>query len=213
MRIGVLISGRGSNLQSLLDAQFEGRLSAEVVTVISNVPHAEGLEKAASSGIPHQIINHKEFVGPHDFDDSLHNALISAGADFICLAGFMRILGDNFIAKWPNRIINIHPSLLPSFKGLHTHKRALQAGVCFTGCTIHFVRPAVDEGPIILQAVVPTLPNDTPEKLANRVLQQEHVIYPIAVRMIAEGRVKIKGDKVRIKDANFAGTPIINPSS
>ena len=213
MKIGVLISGHGSNLQSLINAQLEGQLSAEIVTVISNVPNVKGLERAASCGIPHQVINHKNFDESRDFDEALNKALILADANFICLAGFMRILGNDFISNWLNRIINIHPSLLPSFKGLHTHERALKAGVCFTGCTIHFVSPAVDEGPIILQAVVPTLPNDTAEILSNRVLQQEHIIYPLAVRMIAEGRVKIEGNKVKVKDANFEGTSIMNPSS
>ena len=212
MRIGILISGRGSNLQSLINAQFEGRLCAEIVMVISNVPNAEGLKKAISSKIPHQVINHNEFAEAKDFDDALHNVLTSAGADLICLAGFMRILGDGFVSKWPNRIINVHPSLLPAFKGLHTHERALEAGVCFTGCTIHFVRPSVDEGPIILQAVVPTFPDDTTEELANRVLQQEHIIYPLAVRMIAQGRIKVEGGKVKVEDAIFNRTPMMNPS-
>ncbi len=211
MNIGVLISGRGSNLRSLIEAQVGGQLSAEIATVISNVPDASGLEIAASHGIPIKVINHKEFDSRKNFEGALNKALILADIDLICLAGFMRILSDTFVNNWRDRLINVHPSLLPSFKGLNTHERALEAGVCFTGCTIHFVRPAMDDGPIILQAAIPTLPQDTPESLANRVLQQEHIIFPLAVRMIAEGRVKVEGNVVRIEGASSHGTPIINP--
>ena len=211
MNIGVLISGRGSNLRSLIEAQVGGQLSAEIATVISNVPDASGLEIAASHGIPIKVINHKEFDSRKNFEGALNKALILADIDLICLAGFMRILSDTFVNNWRDRLINVHPSLLPSFKGLNTHERALEAGVCFTGCTIHFVRPAMDDGPIILQAAIPTLPQDTPETLANRVLQQEHIIFPLAVRMIAEGRVKVEGNVVKIEGASFHSTPIINP--
>lgn len=211
MNIGVLISGRGSNLRSLIEAQVGGQLSAEIATVISNVPDASGLEIAASHGIPIKVINHKEFDSRKNFEEALNKALILADIDLICLAGFMRILSDTFVRNWRDRLINVHPSLLPSFKGLNTHERALEAGVCFTGCTIHFVRPAMDDGPIILQAAIPTLPQDTPETLANRVLQQEHIIFPLAVRMIAEGRVKVEGNVVKIEGASFHNAPIINP--
>lgn len=211
MNIGVLISGRGSNLRSLIEAQVGGQLSAEIATVISNVPDASGLEIAASHGIPIKVINHKEFDSRKIFEGALNKALILADIDLICLAGFMRILSDTFVNNWRDRLINVHPSLLPSFKGLNTHERALEAGVCFTGCTIHFVRPAMDDGPIILQAAIPTLPQDTPETLANRVLQQEHIIFPLAVRMIAEGRVKVEGNVVKIEGASFHNAPMINP--
>ena len=211
MNIGVLISGRGSNLRSLIEAQVGGQLSAEIATVISNVPDASGLEIAASHGIPIKVINHKEFDSRKIFEGALNKALILADIDLICLAGFMRILSDTFVNNWRDRLINVHPSLLPSFKGLNTHERALEAGVCFTGCTIHFVRPTMDDGPIILQAAIPTLPQDTPETLANRVLQQEHIIFPLAVRMIAEGRVKVEGNVVKIEGASFHSAPIINP--
>ena len=211
MNIGVLISGRGSNLRSLIEAQVGGQLSAKIATVISNVPDASGLEIAASHGIPIKVINHKEFDSRENFEGALNKALILADIDLICLAGFMRILSDTFVNNWRDRLINVHPSLLPSFKGLNTHERALEAGVCFTGCTIHFVRPAMDDGPIILQAAIPTLPQDTPETLANRVLQQEHIIFPLAVRMIAEGRVKVEGNVVKIEGARFHNAPIINP--
>ena len=175
------------------------------------MPGVRGLEYAATKGIANTVINHKKFDNRDAFEEALHKTLIFAGVDFICLAGFMRILGDEFVDKWTDRIINIHPSLLPSFKGLHTHVRALEAGVRFAGCTIHFVRPAVDEGPIILQAVVPILPNDSSESLEARVLQQEHIIYPSAVRMVAEGRVRVRGKKVRIMDTGIPSAPIINP--
>ena len=211
MNVGVLISGRGSNLRSLIEAQVGGQLSAEIVTVISNIPDAPGLEIAKSHGVRSEVINHEEFDSQKNFEEALNKALILADIDLICLAGFMRILSDNFVNKWKDRLINIHPSLLPSFKGLNTHERALKAGVRFTGCTIHFVRPTMDDGPIILQAAIPTLAHDTPETLANRVLQQEHIIFPIAVRMIAEGRVKVEGNVVRIEGASFHGAPIINP--
>ena len=211
MNIGVLISGRGSNLRSLIEAQVGGQLSAKIATVISNVPDASGLEIAASHGIPIKVINHKEFDSRKNFEGALNKALILADIDLICLAGFMRILSDTFVNNWRDRLINVHPSLLPSFKGLNTHERALEAGVCFTGCTIHFVRPAMDDGPIILQAAIPTLPQDTPETLANRVLQQEHIIFPLAVRMIAEGRVKVEGNVVKIEGASFHNAPMINP--
>ena len=211
MKVGVLISGRGSNLRSLIEAQVRGQLSAEIVTVISNVPDAPGLEIAKSHGVRSEVINHKEFDSQKSFEETLNKALILADTDLICLAGFMRILSDNFVSKWKDRLINVHPSLLPSFKGLNTHERALKAGVCFTGCTIHFVRAAMDDGPIILQAAIPTLAQDTPETLANRVLEQEHIIFPLAVRKIAEGRVKVEGNVAKIESASFHSAPIINP--
>ena len=211
MKVGVLISGRGSNLRSLINAQVGGQLSADVVKVISNVPDAPGLAIARSHEIRSEVINHKDFDNQKNFEEALNKALTLADIDLICLAGFMRILSNNFVNKWKDRLINVHPSLLPSFKGLNTHERALRAGVCFTGCTIHFVRATTDEGPIILQAAIPTLAQDTPETLANRVLEQEHIIFPLAVRMIAEGRVKVEGNVVRIKGVSFHSTPMINP--
>ena len=212
MKVGVLISGRGSNLRSLIEAQVGGQLSAELVKVISNVPDAPGLEIAKSHGVRSEVINHKDFDSQKNFEGALNKALILADIDLICLAGFMRILSDYFVNKWKDRLINVHPSLLPSFKGLNTHERALKAGVRFTGCTIHFVRVAMDDGPIILQAAIPTLAQDTPETLANRVLEQEHIIFPLAVRMIAEGRVKVEGNVVKIEGTSFHSTPMINPS-
>ena len=213
MKVGVLISGRGSNLQSLIDAQLAGDLSAEIVLVVSNVPGVKGLDRAEAAGIPTKIINHKDFEDRPTFEDALHDALTDANVELVCLAGFMRLLTDDFVDKWTDRLINIHPSLLPAFKGLHTHERALDAGVRFTGCTIHFVRPAMDDGPIILQAAVPILTDEDAATLATRVLEQEHKMYPLAVKMVAEGRTHFEEGRVKIKDAGNPGAPIINPSS
>lgn len=201
MKVGVLISGRGSNLASLIDACAQPDFPAEIVTVISNNPGAKGLEIAEAAGIPARVINHRDFAVRDTFDACLSEALEDAGAEFICSAGFMRILTDGFVEKWRNRQVNIHPSLLPAFKGLHVHARALEAGVRITGATVHFVRPEMDEGPIVAQAAVPVMLNDTEETLAARVLEAEHKLYPLALRLIAEGRVRIVDEKVIISPA------------
>ena len=213
MKIGVLISGRGSNLQSLIDAQTNGLLGAEIGIVISNVPEVQGLDRAAAAGIPTTVINHKDFDGREPFEDALDEELVSYGIELVCLAGFMRLLTGGFVNRWTDRLINIHPSLLPSFKGLHTHERALEAGVRFGGCTVHFVRAEMDAGPIIGQAAVPILSDDTPDTLADRVLSEEHKIYPLAIKMIAEGRVEVVDNTVKIKDAGIPGASLINPSA
>ena len=148
LKLGSLISGRGSNLQSLIDAALDSDFPAEIVTVISNVPDAGGLKRAQQTNIPTTVINHKDFDGREPFQDALHDALTSAGVELICLAGFMRLLTDSFVNRWLDKLINIHPSILPSFKGLHTHERAIKAGVRFSGCTVHFVRPEMDDGPV-----------------------------------------------------------------
>jgi len=213
LKIGVLISGRGSNLQSLIDAQTNGLLGAEIGIVISNVPEVQGLDRAAAAGIPTTVINHKDFDGREPFEDALDEELVSYGIELVCLAGFMRLLTGGFVNRWTDRLINIHPSLLPSFKGLHTHERALEAGVRFGGCTVHFVRAEMDGGPIIVQAAVTILSDDTPDTLADRVLSEEHKIYPLAVKMIAEGRVEVVDNTVKIKDAGIPGASLINPSA
>ena len=212
LKLGVLISGRGSNLQSLIDATQHDSFPAEIVMVISNVPDVAGLDRAAKANIPTTVINHQDFGDREPFEDVLHDALSKAGVKLVCLAGFMRILTDGFVSRWLDKIINIHPSLLPSFKGLYTHERAIEAGVRFSGCTIHFVRPKMDDGPIIAQATVPIRQNDTPDTLAARVLVEEHKIYPLAVRMIAEGRISITGSQVTIKDAVNPDSAVINPT-
>ena len=198
MKIAVLISGRGSNLQALIDAANQPGWPAEIVLVISNVAGAQGLERAKAAGIPTTVINHKDFEDRETFDASMTKAIEKSaagnGAELVCLAGFMRLLSTHFIDHWRDRLINIHPSLLPAFKGLEVHQRVLDAGEEFSGCTVHFVRPEMDTGPILLQTKVPVQPGDAADTLAARVLEQEHVIYPEAVRLIAEGRVKVDGE-------------------
>lgn len=198
LRTAVLISGRGSNLQALIDACSAPDFPAKIVLVISDRSDAPGLEHAVRAKIPARVIAHRDFASRNAFDTALDRALKNAKVDFVCLAGFMRILGAAFIISWRDRLINIHPSLLPQFPGLDTHARALAAGVARHGCTVHFVRDEVDSGPIVVQGSVPVLPGDDPEKLAARVLAVEHRIYPLALRLIAENRVRIGQNGVEI---------------
>ncbi len=198
LRLGVLISGRGSNLQSLIDHFCMADAPAEICVVISNNPGAAGLARAAASGLPTLTIDHRRFGSRAEFDAAVNAALLDAGVELVCLAGFMRLLTTEFVQAWRNRMINIHPSLLPSFKGLHTHARAIEAGVRFAGCTVHYVRPEMDEGPILVQAAVPVLADDDEDSLAARVLVAEHRCYPAAIRMIAQGRVRIEGERAVI---------------
>ncbi|MGA7674519.1 MAG: phosphoribosylglycinamide formyltransferase [Rhizomicrobium sp.] len=195
MHTAILISGRGSNMRSLIAATADPAFPAEIVLVISNVGSAEGLKHAANAGIATRVIPHKAFVSREAFDAAIDAALNEAGIEIVCLAGFMRILSDWFARKWEGRLLNIHPSLLPSFKGVHVHEQALQAGVRISGCTVHFVVPELDAGPIIAQAAVPVELGDTPEALAARVLQAEHKLYPAALEMLAEGRVKLQNGR------------------
>ena len=180
--IAVLISGRGSNLQCLIDACAREDYPARIVAVISNRPEALGLERAREAGIAAIAIDHKAYETREDFEAALDAALREAGAEFVCLAGFMRILTEGFVNTWEGRMINIHPSLLPKFKGVDTHARAIAAGESEHGCTVHWVTPGMDEGPVIAQARVPILPGDTPETLAARVLVEEHRLYPEALK-------------------------------
>lgn len=187
LNLAVLISGRGSNLQSILEACQDPEFPAQVKLVISNKADAYGLVRAEKMGIPTGVVAHKDFSSREEFERALITAIETAGPiDLVCLAGFMRVLTPLFIARWENRLINIHPSLLPAYKGLHTHERAIAAGEKIAGCTIHFVTSGVDEGPIILQKSVPVLPNDTPDSLAERVLEQEHLAYPEAISLLAQ---------------------------
>lgn len=181
--IAVLISGRGSNLQCLIDACAQPDYPARIVAVISNRPDAYGLERAREAGITAIAIDHKAFETREDFEAALDAALREVGAEFVCLAGFMRILTPGFVNAWSGRMINIHPSLLPKFKGVDTHARAIEAGETEHGCTVHWVTPGMDEGPVIAQARVPVLPGDTPETLAARVLVEEHRLYPEALKL------------------------------
>lgn len=213
MKLAVLISGRGSNLQALIDACAAKDFPAEIVLVLSNKANAFGLERAKKAGIPTQVLNHKDYADRASFDQTMTDAIVAAGAEFVCLAGFMRLLSDDFVRTWHDKLINIHPSLLPAYKGLHVHERAIEEGARFSGCTVHFVRPAMDEGPIIAQAVVPVLPDDTPDTLAARILEQEHVLYPLTVRLIAEGRVRVTAETVRIDGHQPPTGALLNPTS
>lgn len=211
LKLGVLISGRGSNLQALIDAASDPAFPAEVALVLSNKPDAYGLERARMAGIPTAVVRHKDHPDKPAFEQAMTAELEGAGVQLVCLAGFMRLLSPWFVERWHDRLINIHPSLLPSFKGLDTHRRALDAGVRFHGCTVHYVRPEMDEGPIIAQAAVPVLTTDTEEVLAERVLAQEHRLYPLAVRLIAEGRVRVDGARALVEERSGAPPPAINP--
>ena len=195
-RVGVLISGRGSNLGALIEACKAPDYPAKIVLVISNIPSAQGLLRAESALIPALVINHKDFATREKFDAALDTALNEAGVELLCNAGFMRLHSEGFVASWRNRHLNVHPSLLPAFRGLHSHARVLEAGATITGCTVHFVRPEMDTGPIVAQAAVPVLPDDTPESLGARVLDAEHRLYPHALRLVASGEVRVEDEHV-----------------
>jgi phosphoribosylglycinamide formyltransferase 1 len=201
LKLGILISGSGSNLQSIVDHIENGSLYADIKIVISNNPDAYGIKRAHKHGIPCKILNHRIFPSREDFDYELIRILKSVQVDLIVLAGFMRILTPAFLQAFPQRIINIHPALLPAFPGTHVQRKALDYGVKFSGCTVHFIDEDVDAGPIIIQSVVPVFPEDTEETLSARILKEEHRIYPRAIQLIAEGKIKITGRTVQIKDA------------
>jgi phosphoribosylglycinamide formyltransferase-1 len=212
LKLAVMISGRGSNLQALIDACAVPDFPAEIILVLSNRPDAKGLERAAEAGIPTHVIDHKEYSDRAAFDAEMTAAMEAAGTELVCLAGFMRLLSDEFVDHWRDRMINIHPSLLPAFKGLDVQERVLERGARFAGCTVHYVRKEMDTGPIIVQAVVPVLADDTPDDLAARILVREHEIYPLAVRLIAEGRVAIdEKDRAVIAGAVSSERSVVNP--
>ncbi|MFQ5347507.1 MAG: phosphoribosylglycinamide formyltransferase [Rhodothalassiaceae bacterium] len=211
LRLGVLISGRGSNLKALIEACRGPDYPAEVRLVISDRPGAPGLAHAREAGIEALVVDYREFADRNAFDEALHAALVDAGVELVCLAGFMRLLAPDFVNRWRNRLINIHPSLLPAYKGLRTHERVIEDGVRFTGCTVHFVRAEMDSGPVIVQAVVPVAPDDTPASLAARVLDYEHRIYAEAVRLIASGAARVSGSRVVIKDVSTPAEGLISP--
>ncbi|MEM7193108.1 MAG: phosphoribosylglycinamide formyltransferase [Pseudomonadota bacterium] len=206
-RVGVLISGRGSNLQALIDAAQQPDYPAELVLVISNVAHVQGLTRAEEAGIPTCTIEHKRFSSREDFEAALDDALSGAGVELLCNAGFMRLLTERFVARWRDRHLNIHPSLLPAFKGLNTHARVLEAGAKITGCTVHFVRAAMDDGPIVAQAAVSVFDGDTEDALAARVLAAEHRLYPHALRLVASEEAYVEGE--RVIGARIEETPIL----
>lgn len=211
LKAAVLISGRGSNMAALLEACADPAFPAEIVAVISNRPGAAGLARAEAAGIPTLVIDHRAHPGRQDFEAALTAALEKAGAELVCLAGFMRLLTPGFVDRWAGRLVNIHPSLLPAFKGLHVHEQALAAGVRVTGCTVHYVTAEMDDGPIIVQAAVPVMPGDTPDALAARVLAAEHKAYPLALKLVAEGRVRMGGGVVDLDGTVWEQEVLLSP--
>lgn len=210
-RTAVLISGRGSNLQALIDAAAAPDYPAEIVLVLSNLPDAKGLERAEAAGIPTRVIPHRYYETRAAFEVALTEALSQTGADLVCLAGFMRVLTEAFVGRWQGRLINIHPSLLPAFPGLDTHARALAAGVKLHGCSVHLVSAEVDKGPIIGQAAVPVLPEDDEAALAARVLEAEHRLYPLCLRLLAADRVRIEGSRATVQGYWDTDDRLMNP--
>ena len=211
-RIVILISGRGSNMASILDAVASGEMPVQIAAVLSNRPEATGLELARTRGIPVGSVDHRDYENREAFDRALAQRIDDFSPDLLVLAGFMRILSDTFVTHYAGRMINIHPSLLPLFPGLRTHRQALEAGVRVHGCTVHFVTPHLDHGPIIAQAVVPVVDGDDEASLAARVLVQEHRIYPAAVRWFVEGRLSIENGRVRLEGAQSVSAGLISPS-
>ncbi|MEQ9491050.1 MAG: phosphoribosylglycinamide formyltransferase [Alphaproteobacteria bacterium] len=201
-RVGVLLSGGGTNLQALIDAAAQDNYPAEIALVLSNNDDAFGLERARRAGIATAVVDHRGFADRPTFDAAIDTVLRDAGIEIVCLAGFLRVLTPDFVNGWRDAMLNIHPSLLPVYKGLHSHERVLEAGDALHGATVHLVRPELDDGPLLLQARVPVLKNDDPATLAARVLEQEHIIYPRALALLAEGRIE-----VRDGTAYIDGTP------
>lgn len=212
LRLGVLASGGGSNLQAIIDGCQDRSLDASIALVLTNNPDAGALERAHKADIPTLCINHREYASREDFDRAMVAALQAADVELVVLAGFMRIITPTFLDAFPQKIINIHPALLPAFPGLHVQQQAIDYGARFSGCTVHFVDSGVDTGPILIQAVVPVLPDDTSDTLAARILEQEHKIYPRAIQLIAEGRVHVDGREVKIDPPSPpTGAAIVNP--
>lgn len=221
LRIGVLASGRGSNFQAILDAIGTGKLRAEIAVLITDNPSAFAIERARIHAVEYLVMNPAEYASREEYYRALAEELRSRNADLVVLAGFMRIVGKALIGAFPNRIMNIHPALLPSFPGLHGQRQALDYGVRISGCTVHFVDEGMDTGPIIIQAAVPVIQGDTEDTLSARILELEHIIYPEAIRLFAEGRIEVQGRQVLIKDfpgirSHFTNPPLdvsINPAS
>lgn len=211
LNLGVLVSGRGSNLQSIIDAIEGGRLDGRVTVVLSDRKEAFGLERARRHDIAAEFVDPGLHAGREQYDVELAKRLRERDVELVVLAGFMRILGPSLIESFRNRIMNIHPALLPSFPGLHVQSKALEHGVKFSGCTVHFVDSGVDTGPIIIQAVVPVLDDDTEETLSERILRQEHRIYPRAIQLYAEGRITVRGRRVFFDGKGKAGGHLVNP--
>lgn len=212
LKAGVLASGRGSNFQAIIDAIEKGNLKASIELLITDNPSAFAIERAKKHNIKYLFINPKEFTAKDAFFSRIADELKAKGVELVILAGFMRIVRKPLIDAFPGRIMNIHPALLPAFPGLHGQKQALDYGVKISGCTVHFVDEGMDTGPVIIQAAVPVLPDDTEDTLSGRILSFEHRIYPEAVRLFAEGRIEIDGRKVNIKDHPSVSSDIVNPA-
>lgn len=211
LRVGILISGRGSNMAALAQAAQAADYPAEIACVISNRADAPGLKAAGDAGMPTAVVSHRSHADRETFDRALSAELERHGVELVVLAGFMRIFSPWFPTRWANRLINIHPSLLPCFKGLHVQQQALDAGVRLSGCTVHFVIPDLDSGPIIAQAAVPVLAGDTEEALSARILRQEHRLYPLVVRWFAEGRIAIAEGRVTVCDIPRGASLLFSP--
>lgn len=211
-RVGILISGRGSNMRSLIEAARDPAYPAEIVVVISNRPDAAGLSFAKENGIPALGLDHTRYESRAHFEGQMQTVLTASKVDLVACAGFMRLMTEGFVEAWRDRMLNIHPSLLPLFKGLHTHERALEAGVRVAGCTVHVVRPGMDEGPIIAQAAVPVVSGDTPETLGARVLAAEHKLYPHALALYVRGNARVIGEKIDFKQTINQNEALFSPS-
>ena len=211
LKIGVLASGRGSNFQAIIDAIEKGGLKASIEILITDNPSAFAIERAKKHNIKYLFINPKEFATKDDFFKKIADELKTRGIELVILAGFMRIVRKPLTDAFPNRIMNIHPALLPAFPGLHSQKQALDYGVKISGCTVHFVDEGMDTGPVIIQAAVPVLPDDTEDTLSERILSFEHKIYPEAIRLFSEGRLEIKGRIVKVKEHPLVSSNIVNP--
>jgi phosphoribosylglycinamide formyltransferase-1 len=210
-RVGILISGRGSNMMALVEAARRPDYPAEIVAVLSNRPQAAGIDWAREQGIKTYALDHKGHATREAFEDQLHAALIAEKVELVACAGFMRLMTASFVNRWTGRMINIHPSLLPLYPGLHTHARAIADGVRIAGCTVHFVVPEMDAGPIIAQAAVPVLDGDTPDTLADRILAVEHRIYPHALALVASGTARLDGTRVTIAGSINQASHLISP--
>ena len=211
-RTAIIISGRGTNMGALVGAARDPAYPAEIALVLSNRPDAPGLATAKAAGLATAAVDHKIYAGREEFERSMQVILDIHRIELICLAGFMRMLTPWFVSRWQGRLMNIHPALLPAYRGLHVFERALADGVKIYGCTVHFVVPEMDEGPIIAQAAVAVLDGDTPETLAARVLAQEHIIYPLALGLVAAGRAEIEGNRVRIARSTPVGGALVVPA-
>lgn len=210
MNLGILVSGRGSNLQAIIDAVRFGKLKDRISLVISDREGVQAIERCKRHAVPYKVIKRRDYASKEDFERAMVSALKAEGVELVVLAGFMRILTKTFLSAFPMKVINIHPSLIPAFQGLRAQKQAVEYGVLYSGCTVHFVAEEVDNGPVIIQACVPVIPGDTEESLSERILRYEHRILPQAIKWISEGRVKVYGRKVIVEGARYGQLPF-NP--